>query len=104
MNTSFTSFEEEQTQAAKDLAEISRLAKTIEKPATVAAPLAAPQEAQVPINNPATLAPALENSVIPAAASFHLYRHHSLVQYLSQFSCSNYSTNRTTCNGTTAYG
>lgn len=69
MNTSFTSFEEEQTQAAKDLAEISRLAKTIERPATFEAPVAAPQEAQVPINNPAALAPALENSVIPSAAS-----------------------------------
>lgn len=68
MNTSFTSFEEEQTQAAKDLAEISRLTKTIEKPATIEAPVAAPQEAQAPINNPAALAPALENSVIPAAA------------------------------------
>lgn len=69
MNTSFTSFEEEQTQAAKDLAEISRLAKTIERPATIAAPVAAPQEAQVPINNPAAPAPALENSGFTAAAS-----------------------------------
>lgn len=58
MNTSFTSFEEEQTQAAKDLAEISRLAKTIEKPSAAAAP----QEAQAPINNPAVLAPTFENS------------------------------------------
>ena len=63
MNTSFTSFEEEQTQAAKDLAEISRLAKTIEKPAAVEAP----QVAQAPINNPAVLAPTFENSA-PAPA------------------------------------
>ncbi len=73
MNTSFTSFEEEQTQAAKDLAEISRLAQTIEKPsaapAQVAAPVPVPQEAQVPINNPATPAPSLESSVMATAAT-----------------------------------
>ncbi|MFA7336553.1 MAG: hypothetical protein WC028_07180 [Candidatus Obscuribacterales bacterium] len=61
MNTSFTSFEEEQTQAAKDLAEITRLAKAIDRP------IPSPQEA-LRTQNPANpISPVSPPASIPAA-------------------------------------
>lgn len=64
MNTSFTSFEEEQTQAAKDLAEITRLAKAIDMP------ISSPQEA-LSNANPASaetpISPVSQPAFIPAA-------------------------------------
>jgi hypothetical protein len=70
MNTSFTSFEEEQTQAAKDLAEISRRAKAIELPvAQQETPSSAIQAAHT---TAVEVTPAVTQSPLPNPASVPL--------------------------------
>ena len=61
MNTSFTSFEEEQLQAARDLAEIARLSKAVEMP------VAAAPELQMMTNPAPAHVPAPQAPVVAAA-------------------------------------